>query len=145
MGAETMESPSLFLCKGLLLTGEASPGVVWGGCSDRKGPWEDPLLQAERGGHGGTQAAQVDALREQGVLRGEEKPDPSLFKVTSANRTHGCALTLGVLTGVAIIMGVCSPPEISQGTAHRGPQMPWVRSRLQCLYPSRALEWGSGP
>lgn len=93
-----MESPSLFLCKGLLLTGEASPGVVWGGCSDRKGPWEDPLLQAERGGHGGTQAAQVDALREQGVLRGEEKPDPSLFKVTSANRTHGCALTLGVLT-----------------------------------------------
>lgn len=36
-GAETMEFPSLLLCKGLLLTGEASPGVVWGGGSDRKG------------------------------------------------------------------------------------------------------------
>lgn len=118
-----MESPSLFFCKGLLLTGR--PVLEW--CGEDALTGRDSgrtLLQAERGGHRETQAAQVDAVREQGGLRGEEKPDPSLFKVTSANRTHGCALTVGVLTGVAIVMGVCSPPEISQGTAHRGPQMP---------------------
>lgn len=45
--------------------------------------------------------------------------------VTSAHRVHGCALTVGILTRVAMVMGICSLPEIAQSTVHRGPQMPW--------------------
>lgn len=36
-----MESSSLLLCKGLLLTGEASLGVVWGGL------WQEGTLGAD--------------------------------------------------------------------------------------------------
>lgn len=39
-----MEFFFLFFCKGFLFIGEVSFGVVWGGCFDRKGFWEDFLF-----------------------------------------------------------------------------------------------------
>lgn len=143
-----MESPSLLLCKGLLLTGEARPGVVVVGRSDRKGPWEETLLQAESRGHReGPRLLRWMLSGNKGCSKGRKSHVPLYLKlVTSAHRVHGCTLTVGVPTGVAmVIMGVCSTPEIAQSTVPRGPQMSWVRSRLVCLCPSGALEWGSGP
>lgn len=147
MGADTMEPPSLRLCKGLLLTGEASPGVVLVGRSDRKGPWEEALLQAERRGpREGPRLLRWMLSGNKGCLEGRKSQIPLYLKsVTSAHRVHGCTLTVGVLTGVAMVIGVCSRPEIAQSSVPRGPQMSWVRSRLVCLYPSGALEGGPGP
>lgn len=148
MGTETMESPSLLLCKGLLLTGEASLGVVVVGRSDRKGLWEETLLQAERRRHReGPRLLRWMLSGNKGCSEGRKSQIVLYVKlVTSAHRVNGCILTVGVLTRVAmVIMGVCSAPEIAQSVVPRGAQMSWVRSRIVCLCPSGAREWGSGP
>lgn len=135
-----MESSSLLLCKGLLLTGEASLGVVWGGTLAGRDPGSRLCFRlrgedtgSDPGCSGGcSQGAR--SVQRGGILY------IYLKLVTSAHRVHGCALTVGVLTGVAMVMGICSLPEIAQSMVHRGPQMPWSDAGS-----SGALGWGSGP
>lgn len=82
-------------------------------CGEEALTGKDPgrtLLQAERGGH----------REEPGLLKwmlsgskecSEGKKSQILLYlklVTSANRVHDCALTVGVLTGVAMVVEVCS-------------------------------------
>lgn len=120
-----MESSSLLLCKGLLLTGEASLGVAWGGTLAGRDPGSRLCFRlrgedtgSDPGCSGGcSQGAR--SVQRGGILY------IYLKLVTSAHRVHGCALTVGVLTGVAMVMGICSLPEIAQSMVHRGPQMPW--------------------
>lgn len=70
-------------------------------------PWDGALFlpqpegrghkEGMGGGRSGTEAAQLEALREQGVFRGEEKPGNSLYKVSHRDPDRGGRGRGGVL------------------------------------------------